>query len=195
MDTRTIIFIGPQGSGKGTQLDMLRTALDARGETTLSFQSGNLFRALAQESSYTGRCLQSTLESGSLQPLFLTVGLWAGNMIHRMEKYAHVLIEGFPRTKTEAEILTGALAFYGRTNIEVVVLDVSDEVVRERLRKRGRGDDTDDGIQKRLNWYKEHTDAILEYFATLPGYTVHRIPAERTIDDIAHGIRTSLQIT
>src|SRR3989344_5253313 len=70
----TIVFIGSQGSGKGTQIAMLDTALKERdpARRVVDIQTGRRFRALAAKGEgYTEKRIAQTLNSGVLQPLFL----------------------------------------------------------------------------------------------------------------------------
>jgi adenylate kinase len=194
MTPSTILFIGPQGSGKGTQLESLATYLrtvDPKRKTNV-FQSGTLFRTFARGHSYTADHIATTINTGELQPLFLSVGLWAREMIDYMNDDVHALIDGFPRTESEAKVLTSALDFYKRDTRHVIVLEAPEEIVRERMQKRAREDDTPDAIEKRLMWYRTETGAILAYLEKTPGYVIHRIDALQPIDDVQAQIRTAL---
>ena len=71
MDTRTVIFIGPQGSGKGTQIEKLKTILEDRDRRrVVDIQTGRRFRSLAakQETSSArlfGVCPMGSGDGGS----------------------------------------------------------------------------------------------------------------------------------
>ena len=83
MNPYTIIFIGPQGSGKGTQIEKLDTVLRTHDPSrkVIDIQTGRRFRALAAKGEgYTERHIQETLNTGILQPLFLSVVLWGDAM-------------------------------------------------------------------------------------------------------------------
>ena len=71
MEPLTIIFVGPQGSGKGTQIEKLDALLRTKYPTrqTVDFQTGRRFRALAlRGEGYTEKMLAPTLDTGTLQP-------------------------------------------------------------------------------------------------------------------------------
>ncbi|NCO61917.1 hypothetical protein GW879_00490, partial [Candidatus Kaiserbacteria bacterium] len=120
MQPLTIIFIGPQGSGKGTQIEKLDIVLNKKDPTrqTLDIQTGRRFRALAMRGEgYTEDHVSATLDSGVLQPLFLSVVLWGDAMREHLNPDCHVLIDGFPRTVAEAIVLESALSFYKRDSV------------------------------------------------------------------------------
>ena len=142
----TIIFIGPQGSGKGTQIEKLDAVLTEKDPSrdTIDFQTGRRFRALAMKGEgYTEEHVAQTLDSGVLQPLFLSVVLWGDAMREHMNPERNILIDGFPRTVSEAIVLESALRFYERNFITIINLNTPEEVVRERMKARARKDDTE----------------------------------------------------
>lgn len=194
MSPHTVIFIGPQGSGKGTQLESLKAYLEAATPdlTTVTLQSGSLFRAFAGGATYTGSRIAETINTGILQPLFLSVGLWSREMIDKVDSECNILIDGFPRTVDEAHVLDSALAFYRREKVHVVVLLADEEVVRKRMYARAREDDTPEAIERRLLWYRTETKTVLEYLESNPRYRLHTIDAFREIDVIRKDIESAV---
>ncbi len=175
MQTHTIIFIGPQGSGKGTQIEMLTKFLKAHdpAHRVIDVQTGRRFRALAMKGEgYTEKKVHETLDTGVLQPLFLSVMLWSDAFHQHLDPEAHLLIDGFPRTIHEAEVLESALSFYRRDHLIVIDLVTDEAVVRERMMKRARQDDTDASIEARLTWYREETLPVLDYYRKRPHTSV-----------------------
>lgn len=175
MQTYTIIFVGPQGSGKGTQIEMLSKFLKAHNPTrrVIDVQTGRRFRALAMKGEgFTEKKVHETLDTGALQPLFLSVMLWSDAFHQHLDPEAHLLIDGFPRTIHEAEVLESALAFYRRDHLIVIDLVTEEAVVRERMIKRARKDDTNASIEARLTWYREETLPVLDYYRMRPNTSV-----------------------
>ena len=163
----TIIFIGPQGSGKGTQIELLdhklRELEPAR--KIIDIQTGRRFRALsAKQEGYTENEVHKTLNTGVLQPLFLSVVLWGDAFHHHADATCHILMDGFPRTVHEAQVLESALVFYKREHLIIINLETPEEVVRERMIARARPDDTHESIEARLKWYREETRPVLAYY-------------------------------
>jgi adenylate kinase len=198
MQPFTIIFIGPQGSGKGTQIEKLDAVLTAKFPEvdTIDFQTGRRFRALAMKGEgYTEEHVAETLDSGVLQPLFLSVVLWGDAMREHMKPERHVLIDGFPRTVAEATVLESAFSFYKRNEITIINLHASDEVVRGRMIARSRKDDTMESIEARLKWYREETAPVLEYYTNRPNTRIIDIDGTGTIEEVHAAILTALNIS
>lgn len=197
MNPQTIIFIGPQGSGKGTQIEKLDAVLRTRdtARRVVDIQTGRRFRALAAKGEgYTEKHIQETLDTGILQPLFLSVVLWGDAMREHLDPECHVLIDGFPRTVSEATVLESALTFYHRNPISVINLKTPEEVVRRRMEGRARADDTPESIEARLAWYRNETLPVVEYFRSRPGTHVYDIDGTDSIDGVHQQILTALKL-
>lgn len=197
MNPHTIIFIGPQGSGKGTQITKLDAVLRERDPSrrVVDIQTGRRFRALAAKGEgYTERHIQKTLNTGVLQPLFLSVVLWGDAMKEHVDADCHLLIDGFPRTVPEAVVLESALSFYSRDPI-VINLETPEEVVRARMEGRAREDDTPESIEARLAWYRTETLPVVEYYRTRANTTVHDIDGTVSIDEVHARILEALNLS
>jgi len=198
MQPTTIIFIGPQGSGKGTQIERLYSVIAEKdpARRVVDIQTGRRFRALAaKRETYAERKIERTLDSGALQPDFLTHILWGQAMLDQLDPKSHLLIDGFPRTVHQAEALEDAFNFFERTHIHVINLDTPEEVVRGRMQDRARNDDTSASIETRLRWYREDTLPVLDYYRVRPETTVHDIDGTDSIDDVHKQILTALNLS
>lgn len=197
MDPKTIIFIGPQGSGKGTQINMLDQVLRAEDPTrrVVDIQTGRRFRAMAAKGEgYTEKHIEETLNTGILQPLFLSTVLWGDAMRTHVDNECHLLIDGFPRVIDEAKVLESAFKFYNRATLDVINLDTPEAVVRERMVSRARPDDTMSSIEERLRWYREQTLPVVEYYRGRPDTVVHDIDGTASIDEVHRAILGSLKL-
>lgn len=193
----TVIFIGPQGSGKGTQIEKLDEVLTAMDPTrqTIDIQTGRRFRAMAAQSEgYTEEHVNETLDSGILQPLFLSVHLWGDAMRTHVDEKCHLLIDGFPRTVAEATVLESALAFYKRSPLTIINLNTPEEIVRERMVGRARKDDTPASIEARLTWYRNETLPVIDYFKKRAYTNVVDIDGTDTIDGVHAQILRALNL-
>lgn len=189
MNPKTVIFIGPQGSGKGTQIEKLDAVLRGKDPTrkVVDIQTGRRFRAMAASGEgYTERHIQETLNTGVLQPLFLSVSLWGDAMRTHMDDQCHLLIDGFPRIVDEAKVLESALSFYSRKELSIVNLNTPEDVVRKRMQGRAREDDTTESIEARLTWYREETEPVIDYYRKRENTMVHDIDGTDTIEGV-HG--------
>jgi adenylate kinase len=181
----TVIFIGPQGSGKGTQIERLDRLLTAHDPTrrVVDIQTGRRFRAMAAQSEgYSEEHVRKTLDTGILQPLFLSVHLWSDAMRTHLDDVSHLLIDGFPRTVPEAVVLESALTFYRRTPVVVINLTTPEEIVRSRMISRARPDDTMESIEARLSWYRTETLPVVNYYRARAETVVHDISGTDTIE-------------
>src|SRR5262245_31273051 len=127
MSPKTIIFIGRSGCGKGTQaklfIDYLRKS-DAEGHQIFYLESGEEFRSFLKGERYTSKLAREVARTGELQPSFLAVHIWSHIMIDQMSGDEHLIIDGTPRTLSEAEVLDTALKFYNRENPLVFLINV-----------------------------------------------------------------------
>ncbi len=197
MKALTIIFIGPQGSGKGTQIEKLDKVMVEKDPVrrVVDIQTGRRFRSLAARSeTFAEKKVARTLDTGVLQPDFLTHILWGEAMLDQLDPKSHLLIDGFPRTVTQAHVLDDAFTFFERNNIHVINLETPEEVVRARMEGRARTDDTKESIEERLRWYREDTLPVLDYYRARPDIIVHDIDGMDTIDGVHEQILKALNL-
>lgn len=197
MKPLTVIFIGPQGSGKGTQIERLCEVIAEKdpARRIVDIQTGRRFRALAARSeTFADKKVASTLDSGELQPDFITHILWGQAMLDQLDPKAHLLIDGFPRTAHQARVLDNALNFFERNEVSVINLDTPEEVVRERMQSRARADDTPESIETRLRWYREDTLPVLDYYRKRDNTVVYDLDGTDTIDGVHTQILKALNL-
>jgi adenylate kinase len=196
MPQQTLIFLGPQGSGKGTQIELLKKFITTKdpSRAIVHFEMGKNLRDLGTKDNFTGRHTHEILLKGGLIPYAVSASLFAQylmNSLHTNEE--HIFIDGFPRTATQVPMLDSALVeFYNRKNPTVVVINISDEEAVKRLLMRGRSDDTEESIRKRLLWSREETMPNLEWFRTNANYRVVDINGEGTIEETQTKILSEL---
>jgi adenylate kinase len=198
MTPKTIIFIGPQGSGKGTQIAKLYDVIAAADPTRriVDIQTGRRFRALAAKGeTFADKKIADTLDSGELQPDFITHLLWGQAMLDQLDPKSHLLIDGFPRTAHQARVLDNALTFFERDEVIVINLETPEDVVRQRMVSRARGDDTPESIETRLQWYREDTLPVLDFYRARADTTVHDIDGTMDIDGVHQAICDVLNLS
>jgi len=188
MAGHTIIFLGPQGSGKGTQVERLLATLANVDNPVLHLQTGDAFRRLNQTDNFTARRVTETINAGNLVPDFLTNALVVREFVEQLTPETTIVLDGYPRNRRQAEVLEEALTFYERPMVSVIFLDTPDEVVKERMRERGRADDTQESIAERLRLYHEVTTPLLEYYRARANTHFLTIDGTQSIDAVTEAI-------
>jgi adenylate kinase len=192
MTPQTFIFFGPSGSGKGKQAELLMEVLKQKNpeKEIIYIETGQKFREMSEENSYTGREVNRIIDGGNLAPVFLPIWAWANSLVKNFSGEEYVIFDGTPRKPEESEILDNAIKFYNLKNPVVIFLEVSDEVTTQRLLKRGeekgRDDDNKEEIKKRLDFFKTDVIPAIEYFKNNPYYKFISIDAEKSIEEV-HG--------
>ena len=128
--TMRLILLGPPGSGKGTQ--GVRIA-EAHGIPSVS--TGDLFRKNISEGTELGKKAESYTKSGTLVPDELVLDMVA-DRLGQEDCGEGYLLDGFPRTVPQAEGLKKLLAEKGAELDHVVLIDVPDEAIVDRLSAR-----------------------------------------------------------
>jgi adenylate kinase len=148
-----IIFLGPPGAGKGTQAERLAEHLGA-----LHLATGVMLRRAVDEETELGIKAKAIMDCGDLVPDDLVIAM----LMERIgDGHQAFILDGFPRTLTQAHALDEALDAAINT---VLLLDVPDDELVQRMLGRGRSDDTEDAIRNRLRVYKEQTAPLIELY-------------------------------
>ncbi|MBU0999265.1 nucleoside monophosphate kinase [Patescibacteria group bacterium] len=186
MQPQTFIFFGIIGSGKGTQVDLLREYLKDKNIVSdiLYTSTGAEFRKVIESGSYTGQIIKETLEKGFLQPNFITTSLFTNILISGMKDEICLIADGYPRTIAQSESFEAMMKFYKRKNIKIIYIELSKEEAMKRNLLRGRTDDTKEGIEQRFNEYVNNVIPAMNYFKDKVGYSIYTINGEQTIEKV-----------
>lgn len=152
-----MVLLGKQGSGKGTQGKRLATHFRIRHLST-----GEMFRDSAAAGVHAGLEAKGFMDRGELVPDELVVAVVDERFKNPLEVMPGFVLDGFPRTKAQALELDRILE---QNPIDVVIdLDVPTDVVVERMRARGREDDTEESIRRRLELYDTETKPLVQFY-------------------------------
>jgi len=154
-----VLIVGPQGAGKGTQASLLAENLGIPHIST-----GDIFRANVGAGTELGVLAKKYMDAGELVPDEVTVAMVAARF-DEPDASKGFLLDGFPRTVTQANKLAEILVERGEDIDKVLLLEVPDGVLLERMLARGRADDTAEAISRRLELYHSETKPLLEYYA------------------------------
>ncbi len=154
-----LIFLGPPGAGKGTQAQNLAIYCHIPHIST-----GEILRQAMKEQTPLGIKAQNYVNSGELVPDDLVQDL-VELRLAQSDAESGWILDGFPRTVAQAAFL-GELLLKMQTPMNWVVnLEVPDDVVVARLLERGRKDDSEDVIRRRLEVYREETAPLIDYYS------------------------------
>ena len=157
-----LIIFGPQGSGKGTQADIIAKQYDLEHIST-----GAIFREEIRSESDLGKKLKALLEGGSLAPDDLTNSIIDKRLKQLIKQGKGFILDGYPRTIAQAEFIDNMGIDY------VFLLNISDAEAMDRLMKRfsqadennKRHDDADESaIKRRLASYHKYTKPLVDFY-------------------------------
>jgi adenylate kinase len=177
-----MILVGPPGAGKGTQAARLVDTLRIP-----HISSGDMLRAAVKEGTELGKEADRYMKAGQLVPDDVVIGM----IVERIAKpdcANGMMLDGFPRTRPQAEALDKALAG-ANTKLDLVLLiEVPDQLIVDRITGRRsdpktgriyhvkfdpppagvevvqRADDTVEAVTTRLAKYHSETAPIIPYY-------------------------------
>jgi adenylate kinase len=153
-----VVLLGPPGAGKGTQAEKLAEKLEIPHLST-----GELFRENITKGTELGLAAKRYLDAGDLVPSDLTNEL-VDDRLDNPDTNNGFILDGYPRSVEQAKALHDMLERRGTKLDAVLEFRVSEEVLLERLKARGRADDTDEVILNRMNIYRDETAPLLKYY-------------------------------
>ena len=215
MSELNLILIGPPGAGKGTQAENLTADFGLPYLAT-----GDMMRAAREEDSDLGREIKKIIAEGELVPDEVVCKV----LLERVDAEGDdgFLLDGFPRTVPQADTLDEALERRGRKLTAVLLIDVADDVIVQRLAGRRvcanghvyhvefnkpkhegvcdidgtklvqRDDDKPETIEKRLAVYHEQTEPLVERYEE--SGLLRRFDGTRPPDEVHGHIRATLAV-
>lgn len=206
-----IIILGPQGSGKGTQANLL-----AQKKELFHLETGKILRGLAGQKTILGEKIAEFQRQGKLVPNEITIEALKSFLTEENFKKG-ILFDGFPRNLVQAELLIKELAKYHGVIDKVIFLKISfEESLRRLLARRNcpvcgrsynlvtlppkngevcddcgvqliaRKDENEEAIKQRLAAYQKETVPLIDYYRQKN--LLLEINGERPIDVIHQDI-------
>ena len=180
-----VIFLGAPGCGKGTQSDLISTTM-----SMAHLSSGDLFRKAILRGDELGKAVEIYMKSGQLVPDSITTKTVLAHM--NKEGIRRAILDGFPRTISQAESLDKTMEEEGRKIDGAILIDVPDDELIRRVAGRWicricqtpynfpdgpqgarckcggdlyqRADDSRDTVAMRLAVYHQNTAPLIEYY-------------------------------
>jgi adenylate kinase len=213
-----LIFLGPPGAGKGTQAKLL----SARYEIP-QISTGDILRASVRDQTPMGSRAKSYMDSGSLVPDEVVVGI-VEERLQKEDCKKGFILDGFPRTIAQADSLKVTLDSIGKNIQHVISIAVDNEELLTRITGRrtcekcGKGyhvsfdppktqgkcdvcggdlcqrdDDKEETMRKRLTVYDLQTEPLIEYYSKQS--LLRTVPGTGSIEDIQKSIVKILEAT
>lgn len=175
-----ILLMGIAGSGKGTQGALLSKTINYH-----IISTGELLRAYGSKDQHS-RMLKGVILGDEEVTAMLDTAL------ADLDNQNNVILDGYPRTITQADWLLEA-AKTGRFKLSgVVLLEASKQAVKDRLKERGREDDHDTAIDARFTEYEQATLPIIEHLREA-GVPIFRINGEQLVGQVQAEITKRLK--
>ena len=180
-----LVLVGPPGAGKGTQAQRLAERLNIPHIST-----GDLFRRNLRDETPLGVEARRFIDAGDLVPDTVTVDM-VSDRLDQPDTESGFILDGFPRTVSQAEALAGLLHDNDAELDAVVELDLPDDTVVKRLLGRGRSDDTEEVIRRRQQVYRDDTAPLLAFYRS----RLVSVNAVGAVEEITNRLFDALQTT
>ena len=165
MAKQNLLIFGPPGAGKGTQAKLIAEKLKI-----LHLSTGDALRREVKSGSDLGKKVQEIMNSGNLVSDEIVIEIVRKNL---KESKNGFILDGFPRTLKQAQVLEGIFKDLKIKNIKIINLEVDQEELIKRLLKRaqleGRADDNEETIRNRMAVYNKETKPILDFYSNHEG--------------------------
>lgn len=195
MNSKTYVFFGNVGAGKGTQILFLKEFLEKRDKKNVVYVSpGVEFRKITSKESFSSGLVKEILSTGSLLPVFLVSHVITNVLLEEIKSANdHIIFDGFPRSVPQVDVFESAMEFFLKKDIEIIHIEISKNEAIKRLNNRGRHDDTEAGIKKRFEEYEKNVVPALKYLKE-KGYKIHAVNGEMSVEDVRMDIFKSLSL-
>lgn len=175
-----IIFFGPAGAGKSVQGQLLSARNGWRWLST-----GQMFRDSNNSD------IKEILKTGELISDQRTYDV-VKEALSGAQNVDRLIVDGFPRTMDQAKWLMDKDNSLGREVATVIVLEVPESLIQQRLELRGRDQDQPDIIARRMNIYRKEMYPVLGFFAQKDIKVVH-IDGTGTVGEVHDRIQSELE--
>lgn len=176
-----LIFLGPPGAGKGTQAEVFADLVNVPHIST-----GEILRGAIAQGTPLGQKAQSYMDRGELVPDELLLDLIRDRLTQPDAQKGWIL-DGFPRNVSQASFLEQLLQELNQTCDFAINLEVPDEVLIKRLLGRGRKDDNEQTIRRRLDVYRQQTAPVIEFYRDRS--TLRSIDGDQSLEKVTASLK------
>tara|TARA_Y100001970_G_scaffold291157_1_gene427299 strand:- start:8609 stop:9157 length:549 start_codon:yes stop_codon:yes gene_type:complete len=153
---KRLLFLGAPGAGKGTQ-----AAEVSNTNKLVHLSTGDLLRKEVALKTDLGKQIDEIINTGELVNDSHVLEIVKKNILHASKGW---ILDGFPRNLIQAEALQRILFDINQKIDCVIYLQLQEEVLIERLLLRGRSDDNEQTIRKRLEVYRSKTLPLIDFY-------------------------------
>jgi adenylate kinase len=215
-----LILLGKAGSGKGTQVNLLKEKLG------LDFLgTGDLLRQRKKVDDFSGRKIAKVMDSGGIVPAPIAFRIWIDSFEEFKNKgdaFKGLILDGSPRKLKEAWLMDDALDWFEwNKRVKIILIDISDEEAIKRTTSRKtctkcgniilyspenanmkicpqcggelmiRADDTVEGVKNRLRWFEEQVGETIRHYES-EGRLI-RINGEQSVENVFKDIMKEIE--
>ena len=159
MENLSLVILGRQGSGKGTQCLRLSESYG-----TIHISTGDILRSAVATQTELGKKAKLIMDAGDLVPDEIINGIVAERIEMKDVLESGFILDGYPRTSAQAQALEGELLSKGLSLDLAINLEVPVDEVTQRMLDRSRADDTEEAIIRRLEIYENDQAPLLKWF-------------------------------
>ena len=184
--------MGPPGAGKGTQAQLLAALWKIPHIST-----GDILRACVVAKTPLGEKAKAYMDAGELVPDQLLMDIVQERM-NQPDASAGWILDGFPRTVPQAAFFDTLLCDVGGGKsgkdcaLRAVNLDVPDNILVTRLLSRGRQDDNEQIIRRRLQVYREQTEPLIEFYKDRQQLVA--VDGDRSMEEVMAQLQQALSV-
>lgn len=153
-----LILFGPPGAGKGTQAEAL-----AQTWQIPHISTGSILRLAVATQTELGTKAQAHMDSGELVPDQLVIAM-IPERLKQEDAQVGWILDGFPRNVAQAHALDALLQQMDQAFDLLVNLEVPDNILVARMLNRGRGDDDETVVRRRLEVYRAQTAPLIDFY-------------------------------
>jgi adenylate kinase len=179
-----LIFLGPPGAGKGTQAAILAQACGIPHIST-----GEILREAIANQTELGQKAQGFVDRGELVPDSLILDL-IRERLQQSDAQQGWILDGFPRNVSQAEFLSGLLTELNQNCDVALNLEVPDATLIERLLSRGRKDDNQETIRRRLEVYREQTAPVIDFYQKQGA--LKSVDGNRSLEEVTAALKNAI---
>lgn len=181
-----LIFLGAPGAGKGTQAELL-----AEQNGFVHISTGDLLRQTIAGKTSLGIQTEAHVSAGELVPDILIMAIMRERFGQPDLKQGWIL-DGFPRTISQAEALDQLLSIMQQPHPEVIYFKVDAAILVKRMLQRGRLDDNEETIKRRLEVYEQETFPLPNFYQRR--HCLKTIDGNLTVSEINQNLHSELNL-